>query len=546
MPTFRYGGRNGVAQKLTFRDDLIAVRTHSRTPVLSRRPYEAAALNEAARAAIADFEPLARFPEAGVEVLQLRAGNARKRRDAARRALNASKDVRFAGRVLSDEADSFVLYTENLFVKFVDDVTLAQAKTLLKRYNLKVKRRLGYARNAFFVYRRDGIGTEVFDIANQLLRNPFVEACHPELIKQPRRRVAYPEQWHLHKTRVNGKTINQHANVVDAWEYSKGRGTTIAIIDDGIDIDHEEFSTEGKIVAPRDVTRKSDDPRPGNEDHHGTPCAGVACADGRFRASGVAPRAKLMPIRSVSGLGSQAEADAFYWAAKNGADVISCSWGPLDGTWYSPRDPRHWFRHPLPDTTRYAINYAVRHGRGGKGCVVLFAAGNGRESVDFDGYASYENVIAVSACNDRGTRAAYSDFGNAVWCAFPSNHGNRSLTPGIWTTDRSGHVGYNEGIDTKGDVVGDYTDDFGGTSSACPGVAGVVALILARNPKLTYKQVREILRLCCDKIDSKRGKWDKNGKSPYYGWGRVNALKAVLLARSHKSIEVAVAAELNA
>ena len=128
-------------------------------------------------------------------------------------------------------------------------------------------------------------------------------------------------------------------------------------------------------------------------------------------ASGVAPRAKLMPIRLASGLGSQQEANAFRWAADNGADVISCSWGPADGRWFDPNDPRHQSVFRLPASTRLAIDYATTNGRGGKGCVILFAAGNGNESVDNDGYASYEGVIAVAACNDRGKRSVYSDFG---------------------------------------------------------------------------------------------------------------------------------------
>ena len=147
----------------------------------------------------------------------------------------------------------------------------------------------------------------------------------------------------------------------------------------------------------------------------------MACADGRFGACGVAPRAKLMPIRMISQLGSQAEANAFYWAAKNGADIISCSWGPADGTWWDPDDPLHDTEVPLPDSTRLALDYVVTNGREGKGCVVFFAAGNGNESVDNDGYASYERVLAVAACNDQSLRSVYSDHGDAVFCAFPSN-----------------------------------------------------------------------------------------------------------------------------
>ena len=53
----------------------------------------------------------------------------------------------------------------------------------------------------------------------------------------------------------------------------------IAIIDDGVDIDHEEFASDGKIVAPRrSRARSGDDPRPTEGANHGTGCAGVACA----------------------------------------------------------------------------------------------------------------------------------------------------------------------------------------------------------------------------------------------------------------------------
>ena len=151
----------------------------------------------------------------------------------------------------------------------------------------------------------------------------------------------------------------------------------------------------------------------------GRPALGSLCGTATNGASGVAPHAKLMPIRLASGLGSQREADAFKWAADNGADVISCSWGPVDGDWWDNNDPQHTQVAHLPTSTRLAIDYVTTNGRGGKGCVVLFAAGNGNESVDNDGYASYPKVIAVAACNDRSRRSIYSDFGKAVWCAFP-------------------------------------------------------------------------------------------------------------------------------
>lgn len=528
MFSFTYGGKQGATFSLEESNAFMAVRTNSRESVMIKDPAASAALSHEARQILDDFEMWDRFPNAGVDVLWTPNANSVSE---ARAILKNEPDVRFAGRVLVDpESQAPVLYTENLFVKFHDDVKPSAGRALLKQHGLKVKFKVDYAHNAYFACATEGTGFAIFDIAQKLLSEPAVELCHPELLRRRRSRVAFVQQWHLKRTSVNNRTIDQSANVEAAWTMAQGDGVTVAIIDDGVDIDHEEFRGAGKAIAPRDVTRKIADPRPGNLDNHGTACAGVAVGNGNFGASGVAPKAKLMPIRYASALGSQDEADAFVWAAQNGADVISCSWGPADGKWWDPNDPLHKQVVPLPDSTRLAMDFAVSKGRGGKGCVIVFAAGNGNESVDNDGYASYEKVIAVAASNDTGTRAAYSDFGKAVWCAFPSNNGNPSLTTGIWTTDRSGTVGYNPGQLDRGDLQGNYTNSFGGTSSAAPGVAGVVALILSRNPALRWDEVRDILRRSCDKIDLANAKYDANGRSAWYGFGRVNAMQAVSLA----------------
>jgi subtilisin-like proprotein convertase family protein len=104
------------------------------------------------------------------------------------------------------------------------------------------------------------------------------------------------------------------------------------------------------------------------------------------------------------------------------------------------------------------------------------------------------------------------------------------LTPGIWTTDNSGSSGYNPGQASRGDAAGNYTNSFGGTSSATPGAAGVAALVLARNPELRWDQVRDIFKRACDRIDAAGGTYDADGHSPRYGHGRLNALTAVKLA----------------
>ncbi len=530
MYVVQYGGKTGKKYALQESDTLMAVRTRSSAPAFGS-PQDSAPLARASREALAGMELVDRFAEAGVEIFSAANANRPKvTRNAARATLKRDDAVRYAGRVLVDSGSSPVLYTENAFIKFEDDASARHIKELLAKYKLTGKRALGYARNAWFVGAQEGIGLDVFALIALVLKEDAVALAHPELLRRMSHKAAFPQQWHLKATRVGNVNINAHANVEAAWSLSQGAGITIAVIDDGVDIDHEEFSASGKVVAPRNTTLGNSNPRPGRSDRHGTACAGVACADGRFGASGVAPAAKLMPIRLASFLGSQQEADSFVWAAQNGADVISCSWGPPDGDWWDPSDPTHNQVTPLPDSTRLAIDFAVNQGRGGKGCVVCFAAGNGNEPVDNDGYASYAKVMAIAACNERSQKSAYSDFGRAVWCAFPSNDTEQPLTPGIWTTDNSGPAGYNPGQTAKGDVAGNYTNSFGGTSSACPGAAGVAALVLARNPDLRWDQVRDVLKNACDRIDAAGGNYDAQGHSPRYGYGRLNAKKAVDLA----------------
>ena len=516
MYCFRYGGRRGRELGLELDRRLIVVRTHSRAPLRDAR------LGARARRALSGMEPVARFHDAGVDILRcppaLRGAAAR---EGALGALRDDPQVRWAGRVLRDaRSGAPVVYTENVFIKFADDLDAAACRELLGAAGLAVKRELGYARNAWFAAAPEGTGRRVFAIAARLLADRRVDLCHPELARRLQRRRAFPRQWHLAKAVIDGQTIDEHASVEAAWSLSRGEGTVIAVIDNGVDIDHEEFAGSSKIAAPRDTTRALDDPRPGSRDDHGTACAGVACANGLVGACGVAPQARLMPIRCVSALGSQPEADAFFWAAQHGADVISCSWGPPDR-----QGPA-----PLPDSTRLAIDWAVAQGRNGRGCVVAFAAGNGDENVDEDQYASHPSVIAVAACNDRGRKSDYSDHGRAIHCAFPSSETAQPRTPGIWTTDRTGAAGYNQGHLSLGDAVGNYTGRFGGTSSACPGVAGVVALMLSRNPSLRWDQVKDVIRRSCDRIDEAGGRYDAQGHSRKYGYGRVNAKRAVELA----------------
>jgi subtilisin-like proprotein convertase family protein len=120
------------------------------------------------------------------------------------------------------------------------------------------------------------------------------------------------------------------------------------------------------------------------------------------------------------------------------------------------------------------------------------------------------------------------------------------LTPGIWTTDRSGAAGYNGGQLTEGDGPGHFTNSFGGTSSACPGAAGVVALVLAVNPELKWHEVKALIKGACDKIDPQGGAYDSVGHSHFYGHGRLNAATAVALAQPAAQSGITVSRQFDA
>ncbi len=518
-------GKKGQVVKLVESPDLLVVRTKG------NRQIEEVELRRESREILEETQEVAAFPEAGVSVRRVATEeDPTAKRDEARAALKEDENIRFAGRVFQDaDTGNVVLYTENFFVKFFDHVPPETCQAILDKYQLSVKSQLPFAPNAYFVQAPEGTGTKVFDIAEQLLAEKEVEYCHPELVQERRFKGVHALQWHLVQTSINGQLINQHVHIEGAWRHTRGRGVTIAIIDDGVDVSHPEFS--GRIVHPYDATLNTTDPNPKLlDDNHGTACAGVACAAGLPNgASGTAPEANLMPIRLRSGLGSMAEANAFVWAADHGADVISCSWGPADGDWWNPMDPLHNRVTPLPDSTRLAMEYALTKGRNGKGCVILFAAGNGNESANNDGYVSFPPVITVGACNDSGKRCVYSDFGNCLWVCFPSaDYGWRPfqhpapISEGLRTTDRTGTPGY---------TPDSYVNSFGGTSAACPGMAGVVALMLAVNPQLTPPEVKDIIRRSCVRIDEAGGEYDAKGHSIYYGYGRIHAALAVENAR---------------
>ncbi|MFE5026280.1 S8 family serine peptidase [Streptomyces sp. NPDC056656] len=464
------------------------------------------------------------LPEHGLAIYRL----GRDEAEQAVESLNRERSVAQAAPVLHHPRATDDIYVTGRFVvQFLPDVTRARIDQLNGEHGVTIVEELGYAENGFLLSAPsdlDGLGA--LHTANAYRETGLTRFAHPDLITRRHRRATPPpgsgagigrsaravrdadyvsRQWHL-----------AAAGVFDAWSIGSGSpDITIAVLDDGIDVSHPEFS--GKIGPQFDFATRTTDASPKSAfNRHGTACSGVATAKG-LRAAGAAPGCTLMPVRFPDFLGSADEARMFQWTADNGADVISCSWGPNDGS---------GSLQPLPGSTEAALAYCAELGRSGKGIPICWAAGNGNESVDLDGYASSPHVIAVAASTDRERRAWYSDHGAAIWVCAPSSGAASLGEKAIITADRSGIAGYNDG--TEG-IDLNYTNSFGGTSAAAPLVAGIVALMFSANPSLSADQVRAILRNTARRIGTG---YEHDSHSPEYGYGQVNALAAVQASRS--------------
>jgi subtilisin family serine protease len=444
---------------------------------------------------------------------------------------------RLAGRVsrtmpvfIERESKLRLVATEQILVQFKPSAPARSRRALLDGLGLAIVGSSEFESDQQIVapssVRR---ASRTLDLANQLVAaddivlsaapNFLAEVRKPKLPNDPR----FPAQWHLDNRGQGGGTPLQDVRAVGAWARVGGgkRSIVIAILDDGIDLDHPDLkaniwtnpSRRAKDRHGRDFVDDDDpfNPRPkifiapfddtDTNDIHGTPCAGVAAAvgDNGRGVVGIAWNTRLLAVKMLAGptlAPNDRIADAIRYAALH-ADVLSCSWGVA--------------RHPDIES---ALAFATRRGRRGRGAVVFAASGNEKASrVGFP--ASDEHVLAIGACNDRGRRSAYSNYGTGLDLVAPSDDDER---PGITTTDVS--------LRGKGYSGGDYTDDFGGTSSATPLAAGVAALVLSAHRTADWQQVQDVLTSTADKIDVKRGKY-RRGYSIRYGHGRVNAEAAV-------------------
>jgi subtilisin family serine protease len=474
--------------------------------------------------------------------------------------------VAFASHVykLKDNPGTYIYLSDQITIQFATWVDAVKINIIAAKFSLIKNQPVLGLPNTFIFFISKQATENPIKITNQLQALPEVLAAEPNIFIQQEPHyqpidTLYPQQWYLNHNSGNQLGVGSHISVEQAWDITRGvRSVVVAVVDDSFDLNHPDFQGVGKVVAPRDLKENDFLPLPGEkETSHGTACAGIAVAEENGQGIvGVAPGCALMPIRTTGFLDDESIEDIFNWAITNGASVISCSWG-ASAVYF-----------PLSLRQKAAITRAATQGRNGKGCVILFAAGNANRPVDgtineknwpknilqgktawLSGFAIHPDVITVSASTSLNKKAAYSNWGENISVCAPSNN----APPGMWfqetgfvytqptitttlsglgmfTTDQVGAAGYNPG---------NFTNNFGGTSSATPVVAGVAALILSANPDLTAQQVNRILQETTDKIVDpeadpqlglRGGTYDSNGHCIWFGYGKVNAAKAVRAA----------------
>ncbi|GAA3819960.1 type VII secretion-associated serine protease mycosin [Streptomyces coacervatus] len=273
-----------------------------------------------------------------------------------------------------------------------------------------------------------------------------------------------------------------------AQELSQGAGVTVAVLDSGVVADHPAL--KGHVTSGPDY--RKDGLEEGDPDwgYHGTAMASDVLK--------VAPKARILAVRVLSDKDNEKDAakrikelngkpspvaQGIRYAVDHGADIISMSLGSADGfVNYSDEDTQ-------------AVAYALRHG-----VTLLASAGNsGGKLNDISYPAGYAGVIAVAATQRGGTRADFSTVHTY----------NDVAAPGVAIMSAKNTGGY-------------ATID--GTSPACALAAGVVALMHAKNPKLTPAQANDVLIATTHR--------PAGGGSAVLGYGPINAAAAVKAAAS--------------
>jgi subtilisin family serine protease len=395
----------------------------------------------------------------------------------------------------------------------------------------------------------------------------------------------YKHSWHLDNTGqtnfsdnagTSGADLNVDVYISDDID---GTGVIVSVVDEGLEIAHEDLAPN--IIAGRSWDFIDNDNDPTNSDldgDHGTSVAGIIAADAfnKIGGRGVAPDVGLIGSNFLKFQCSTCEGLSLGYGDHSGysqnlndiVDIFNMSYGSRDEGSYG-------YGGISPSSFDLEVmSFGTSSLRDSKGALYVKSSGNGwrhegsscgpnQESFDnmpcgdsiTDDRHSMPYTIVVGALNANDVRSSYSTPGAALWVAgYGGEYG--SSDPAMMTTDQSSCLqGYSRNGASTNDFEGgsnaenldcNYTSTFNGTSSAAPTVSGVIALMLEANNNLTWRDVKHIIAGTSYQVDPLKQKtisgitqysWVTNSANyshhPWYGFGRIDASAAINQAKTY-------------
>lgn len=329
----------------------------------------------------------------------------------------------------------------------------------------------------------------------------------------------------------------------------KGQGVNVLVVDSGVDLHNEDLAPNADFSMSWNFVTQTNDPYPilesPNSDPHGTNVAGmIAAAQNGKGVMGISPRVKIGGVNYLQSPSDELAAvlGGAPWSSK--ADIFNASFGSIKPIALS---------YESEDDTGTVVLRGMKKLRNGKGAILIKSAGNsfseelcGRSQVYYDcsnpvgdSLAREPNSIVVAALNAFGDASSYSSAGSIVWVTgMGGEYGSGGKYgegktpyydgPTVFSTDLRGcDVGYGNktaitpflrGETERNGVADNPQCDYSymnGTSAAAPTISGVVALMLSANPDLTWRDVRDILRLSARKVDANYAQHSPDKKIPY-------------------------------
>ncbi|CAF0745562.1 unnamed protein product [Brachionus calyciflorus] len=354
--------------------------------------------------------------------------------------------------------------------------------------------------------------------------NPRIECFEKFKVLDP----SWPDMWYLNRNLKNSSLPD--LNVTTAWELGyTGKGVIITFLDDGLEWDHPDIFENFEQSASKNLLDNKDDPRPDYSHYvqnHGTRSAGIvgSLANNNLCTIGIAFNSRIGAIRILS---DQAVSDSLLAQAlefnREKIHIYCSSFGPPDLELIEP-GPK----------TKTALREGVNKGRKGLGSIYIWASGNGGEFEDscaYDGYINSIYTFSISATTENGNKPSYTEECSSI----------------LATTFSSGSP--EEKSIYSIDIKGECTSDHSGTSAAAPIAAGIIALTLEANPKLTWRDVMFITVLTsrAKAIVSNNYIQNKRGLlvSSRYGFGLMDAGRMVEVAKNWVNVPKMVTCDVQ-